>query len=92
MQWAAQKSVALVGLDYKDQSEAGKTWLARFGNPYSVTLSDLQGKVGIDLGVYGVPETFLIDAQGIIRYKHVGPLTPEVIEQKFMTLIRDSRG
>jgi len=57
-----------------------------------VTLSDLQGKVGIDLGVYGVPETFLIDAQGIIRYKHVGPLTPEVIEQKFMTLIRDPRG
>jgi len=92
MQWAAQKSVALVGLDYKDQSEAGKTWLARFGNPYSVTLSDLQGKVGIDLGVYGVPETFLIDAQGVIRYKHVGPLTPEVIEQKFMTLIRDPRG
>ena len=64
--------VPIVGLNYKDQREAGVQWLTRFGNPYVLSAYDLDGRVGIDYGVYGVPETFVIDKQGVVRYKHIG--------------------
>ena len=80
--------VPIVGLNYKDQREEGKQWLARFGNPYALSAFDVDGTVGIDYGVYGVPETFVIDKQGVIRYKQIGPITPEALEKKILPLIR----
>lgn len=71
--------IRLIGYNYKDQPQDAQQWLTRFGNPYSLILADQDGRTAIDFGVYGAPETFLIDAQGIIRYKRIGPLTPEVI-------------
>jgi len=72
----------VVGLDYKDKREDGQRWLARFGNPYLVSAFDADGRVGIDYGVYGVPETYLIDKAGVIRFKQIGPITPEVLQKK----------
>jgi cytochrome c biogenesis protein CcmG/thiol:disulfide interchange protein DsbE len=89
MEYAKTKSLPLIGLDYKDKPEEGSKWLARFGNPYDFSISDLDGRVGIDFGVYGVPETFLIDKQGIIRYKQIGPVTPEALRDKISPLIRE---
>lgn len=89
MEFSKTKSLPLIGLDYKDKPEEGRKWLARFGNPYDLSISDLDGRVGIDFGVYGVPETFLIDKQGIIRYKHIGPVTPQALKEKIMPLIQE---
>ena len=89
LEFSKTKSVPLIGLDYKDKPEEGSKWLARFGNPYDLSISDLDGRVGIDFGVYGVPETFLIDKQGIIRYKHIGPITPESLAQKILPLVKE---
>jgi cytochrome c biogenesis protein CcmG, thiol:disulfide interchange protein DsbE len=86
--FAQRRLLPLYGLDYKDTRSAGLAWLARFGNPYEASLFDADGRVGIDFGVYGVPETFIIDKQGIVRFKHIGPLTPEVIEQRIVPLVR----
>lgn len=69
----------LVGYNLKDQASDAKAWLARHGNPYHIVITDLDGSKAIDFGVYGAPETFLIDAKGVIRYKRIGPLTPKVI-------------
>ena len=80
--------VPIVGLNYKDKRDEGLAWLARFGNPYSLSAFDVDGKVGIDYGVYGVPETFLIDKAGIVRYKQIGPLTVEALQQKILPLVR----
>jgi len=71
--------IRLIGLDWKDQPEAAKRWLQQFGNPYQTIIADEDGHAGIDFGVYGAPETFLVDAQGVIRYKRIGMLTPDVI-------------
>jgi len=71
--------IRLIGLDWKDQPEAAKRWLKQFGNPYQTIIADEDGRAGIDFGVYGAPETFLVDAQGVIRYKRIGMLTPDVI-------------
>ena len=71
--------VRLIGLDWKDEPEAAKRWLQQFGNPYETIIADEDGHAGIDFGVYGAPETFLVDAQGVIRYKRIGMLTPDVI-------------
>lgn len=84
--------VPIVGLNYKDQREAGVQWLQRFGNPYVLSAYDLDGRVGIDYGVYGVPETFVIDKDGIVRYKQVGPITPEALEQKILPLVKRLQG
>lgn len=85
---AARNSVPLYGLNYKDEREAGLGWLQRLGNPYLLSVSDLDGKVGMNWGVYGVPETFVIDKKGIIRYKQIGPVTEEVLEGVLLPLIR----
>lgn len=89
MAFARQKVVPIVGLNYKDKRADGNLWLQRFGNPYQVSGFDEDGRVGIDYGVYGVPETFLIDRQGRIRFKFIGVLTPEIIEEKLMPLIKE---
>ena len=81
--------VPIIGLDYKDETAAGKRWLAQHGDPYTVSVVDRDGRVGIDWGVYGVPETFVIDKQGVIRHKQIGALTAEVLEQKILPLIRE---
>ena len=80
--------VPIVGLNYKDRREDGLKWLARFGDPYALSAYDVDGRVGIDYGVYGVPETFVIDKQGVIRYKQIGPITPEALEKTILPLIR----
>ena len=80
--------VPLYGLNYKDKRPEGQGWLARFGNPYNASLFDDDGRVGIDFGVYGVPETFIIDKQGVIRLKHIGPLTPEVIRERIEPMLK----
>ncbi len=84
---ARSRRIALVGLNYKDQRPQALAWLVRHGNPYLVTLSDTDGRVGLDFGVYGVPETYVIDRDGVIRHKHTGELTPEVVRRDLMPLI-----
>jgi cytochrome c biogenesis protein CcmG/thiol:disulfide interchange protein DsbE len=83
-----QLRVPIVGLNYKDKREDGVDWLAKFGNPYVLSAWDGDGRVGIDYGVYGVPETYLIDKQGVVRYKQIGPVTPEALEKEILPLIR----
>jgi cytochrome c biogenesis protein CcmG/thiol:disulfide interchange protein DsbE len=88
VEMSKQKTVPIVGLNYKDKRDDGLQWLRRNGDPYSLSAYDVDGKVGIDYGVYGVPETFVIDKQGVIRYKQIGPITPEALEKKIMPLVR----
>ena len=85
----SRKAVTIIGLNYKDKREDALRWLGALGNPYELSLSDQDGRLGINLGVYGVPETFVIDKQGVIRYKQIGPMTPEVWEQKLAPLIKE---
>ena len=80
--------VPIVGLNYKDKREDGVAWLAKFGNPYALSVYDVEGRVGIDYGVYGVPETFVIDKMGVIRYKQIGPITQEALDNTILPLIR----
>lgn len=81
--------VPIVGLNYKDQRADGLGWLRQHGDPYVLSAFDLDGRVGIDYGVYGVPETYVIDKAGIIRYKQIGPVTPESLEQKILPLVKE---
>jgi cytochrome c biogenesis protein CcmG/thiol:disulfide interchange protein DsbE len=92
VEFAKAKLLPIYGLNYKDKPEAGRKWLADFGNPYTASLSDLDGRVGIDFGVYGVPETFIIDRQGMVRFKHIGPVTPEVLRTQIEPLVRKLNG
>jgi cytochrome c biogenesis protein CcmG/thiol:disulfide interchange protein DsbE len=84
-----QKLVPLIGLNYKDEPAAGMKWLAQHGDPYNLSVVDRDGRVGIDYGVYGVPETFVIDKEGVIRFKQIGPITVDVLEKKILPLVRD---
>jgi cytochrome c biogenesis protein CcmG/thiol:disulfide interchange protein DsbE len=88
IQLAKQDIVPIYGLNYKDEREAALGWLRQFGNPYRTSAFDADGKVGIEWGVYGVPETFVIDKQGVIRYKQTGPVTEEILQKKLLPLIR----
>jgi cytochrome c biogenesis protein CcmG, thiol:disulfide interchange protein DsbE len=81
-------AVAFVGLNYKDEPAAARRWLRELGDPYTAVVVDADGRVGIDHGVYGVPETFVIARDGRIAFKHVGPLTPEVIAQRIEPLLK----
>lgn len=85
---AKRGEVPIYGLNYKDTRPAAQEWLARLGNPYVDSAFDEKGRVGIDWGVYGVPETFLVDSRGMIRYKHIGPISPEDWEQKILPKIK----
>jgi cytochrome c biogenesis protein CcmG/thiol:disulfide interchange protein DsbE len=88
LQFASTGLVPVYGLDYKDKREDGLRWLERYGDPYRATFFDAEGRVGIDYGVYGVPETFVIDKRGIIRFKQIGVVTPEVLAQDIIPLVR----
>jgi cytochrome c biogenesis protein CcmG/thiol:disulfide interchange protein DsbE len=91
VEMAKRNVVPIVGLNYKDQRADGVQWLEKFGNPYQLSAWDIDGRVGIDYGVYGAPETFVIDKQGVIRYKHIGPVSPEALEKKILPLIKSLR-
>jgi len=86
--YSRQSPTLLIGLNYKDTRPDALGWLRRHGNPYRESLFDGDGRIGIDYGVYGVPETFVIDKAGVIRYKHIGPLTPEVLREKIDPLLK----
>jgi len=90
-QIASAGTLPIFGLNWKDERSAALKWLQRLGNPYTAVAYDYDNVVGIDWGVYGAPETFLIDADGIILHKLVGQLTPEIWEQEFLPLIQDAR-
>ena len=92
LDFARRRLVPVYGLDYKDQRGAGLRWLSNSGDPYEASLFDPEGRVGIDWGVYGVPETFIIDREGVVRYKHIGPLTPEVLRDTIEPLLRQLHG
>jgi cytochrome c biogenesis protein CcmG/thiol:disulfide interchange protein DsbE len=89
MEFANSGALPIYGLDYKDAQADGLSWLGQQGNPYVASAFDADGRVGMDYGVYGVPETFVIDKRGVIRLKHVGPLTREVIERRILPLIKE---
>jgi cytochrome c biogenesis protein CcmG, thiol:disulfide interchange protein DsbE len=82
-------AVPIVGLNYKDQLPDAKTWLKRFGDPYVLSAFDLDGRVGIDYGLYGVPETYIIDKRGTIRLKHTGPITEQSLATRIVPLIAE---
>ena len=88
---AAQGKVPVYGLNYKDQRADALQWLQRLGDPYVASAFDADGRVGLDLGVYGLPETFLIDEQGMIVYKHIGPISREIWERDFVPVIEGLR-
>jgi cytochrome c biogenesis protein CcmG/thiol:disulfide interchange protein DsbE len=87
-----KKIVPLYGLNYKDQRGDALKWLAQFGDPYVLSIMDADGRIGIDYGVYGVPETYVIDKQGIIRYKRIGAVTPKVLEENILPLVKKLQG
>ncbi len=92
MRLARQNIVPIYGLNYKDTREAGINWLNDFGNPYVASGFDVNGRVGLDYGVYGVPETYVIDKQGVIRYKHTGPVSDEAMMTTIVPLVKELNG
>jgi cytochrome c biogenesis protein CcmG/thiol:disulfide interchange protein DsbE len=91
-EFARRGIVPVVGLNWKDERDDALRWLAQFGDPYDAIAADADGGTVIDFGVAGAPESFLVDAQGVIRYKHVGPLTPDVVEREILPRIRRLEG
>ena len=89
MDLARSKALPLVGLAYKDAEPDSRRWLAQHGDPYMLSAVDRDGRVGIDYGVYGVPETYLIDKAGVIRFKQIGPVTPEVLRDTILPMARE---
>jgi cytochrome c biogenesis protein CcmG/thiol:disulfide interchange protein DsbE len=86
LQYARSGALPIYGLNYKDNREDALSWLGELGDPYVLSVSDADGRVGIDYGVYGAPETYLIDRDGIIRFKQVGPVTPDIWQEKILPL------
>jgi cytochrome c biogenesis protein CcmG/thiol:disulfide interchange protein DsbE len=86
IQYARSGALPIYGLNYKDKREEALSWLAELGDPYVLSVADTDGRVGIDYGVYGAPETYLIDRDGIIRFKQVGPVTPDVWQKTILPL------
>ena len=91
MDAAQEAGLTIMGLDYKDERPAAREWLRQRGDPYTVSAFDPEGKVGIDLGVTGVPETFVVDAEGIVRRKFVGPITPQKLRTEILPLVAELR-
>ena len=89
MMLASSRKVDIYGLNYKDDRGKAQRWLNQLGDPYVANAFDADGRVGIDWGVYGAPETFVIDRQGIIRHKHIGPLTVEILNEQILPLIAE---
>lgn len=92
MELSARGQVPVHGLNYKDKPEDAAAWLDSLGDPYTRTGADISGRVAIDWGVYGVPETFVVDREGRIAFKHIGAMTPRVLEDKILRLIRSLNG
>lgn len=89
MQLSQQNLVPIIGLDYKDKREDGEATLKKAGDPYTLVISDADGKVGFDYGVYGVPETYVIDKLGVIRYKLIGAVTPQNLQETILPLVAE---
>jgi cytochrome c biogenesis protein CcmG/thiol:disulfide interchange protein DsbE len=89
MELAGRNIVPIYGLDYKDKREDAELWLKKGGDPYVLSVSDAEGRIGIDYGVYGVPETYVIDKQGVIRYKQIGPVTEQSLNEKILPLVAE---
>jgi cytochrome c biogenesis protein CcmG, thiol:disulfide interchange protein DsbE len=89
LELARTRLVPIYGLNYKDERRDALRWLEEFGDPYTMNLVDADGRVGIDYGVYGVPETFVIDRNGVIRYKQVGPVTEDVLKNRIIPLVKE---
>jgi cytochrome c biogenesis protein CcmG/thiol:disulfide interchange protein DsbE len=85
---ARSGAAPVIGLNFKDEREHGLAWLGRYGDPYALSLQDRDGRLGTDYGIHGVPETFVIDKKGVIRYQRIGLLTPEVVEGKILPLVK----
>ncbi len=79
--------IRVIGYDYKDEADDARRWLQQFGNPYALVITDVEGRAALDWGIYGAPETFLVDAEGFIRWKFVGPLTPEVVQTQLLPVL-----
>lgn len=88
MELAARRAFAIHGLNYRDRPDDAARWLDALGDPYARTGADLDGRIGIEWGVYGVPETFVVDKRGIVRHKIIGPITPRIVEQRLLPLVR----
>ncbi len=86
---ARMELVKVIGLNYKDRSVDAKGWLQQWGDPYSASLMDTDGRIGIDWGVYGVPETFIVDKNGLIRYKFIGPINQGTLDSEIVPLLRE---
>ena len=92
LMWLAEeKGVNIIGLNYKDDPDDARRWLAQFGNPYSHSMVDRDGRMGIHWGVYGVPETFVVDSQGVVRHKHIGPLSLQDLTEDILPLVKQLR-
>jgi cytochrome c biogenesis protein CcmG, thiol:disulfide interchange protein DsbE len=89
VQLSHQSVVPIYGLNWKDKREDAIPWLNELGNPYVLSAQDFEGRVAIDYGVYGAPETYLIDKNGVIRFKQIGPVTPEVLQQTILPMIKE---
>ena len=89
LEFAKKRVVPVYGLNYKDARDEALPWLKRNGDPYQLVAFDADGRIGIDYGVYGVPETYLIDKRGVIRFKHIGPLSREVAQKKLQPLVKE---
>ncbi len=84
---SAEGKIQVIGFNYKDETADATRWLQQFGDPYAKILVDRDGRSGIEWGVYGAPETFLVDATGVVRFKHVGPLSPDVYREQILPRI-----
>jgi cytochrome c biogenesis protein CcmG/thiol:disulfide interchange protein DsbE len=89
IEYAKTKAVPIYGLNWKDQREDALAWLDELGDPYVLSVSDLDGRIAIDYGVYGAPETYLIDQNGTIRFKQIGAVTPDVWSNKILPLVQE---
>lgn len=89
LELAKLNQVSIIGLNYKDEAPAANQWLQQLGNPYNASVMDKDGRVGIDYGVYGVPETYVIDKQGIIQFKQIGAVTPQNLREKILPLVAE---
>lgn len=84
---AARNLVTVIGYDYHDDPDDARRWLAQFGNPYHLVVADVEGRSALDWGIYGAPETYFVDASGVVRWKHVGPLSEEIVARELLPLL-----
>jgi cytochrome c biogenesis protein CcmG, thiol:disulfide interchange protein DsbE len=81
------KGITIIGIDYKDNTDDAQKWIAQLGNPYSDIIVDAEGRLGLDLGVFGAPETYVVDSKGVIRFKHIGELNQKVWDESIKPIV-----